>query len=343
MPSYQATKVNLFWKKFLREAPGIFSRQPKQRVQLAAFGKHPAWDDHIDDIGLESESLLLAKQVLYVDGVGGQINLGEWENLPPGQSLAQFQHVFVWKRGEAFLLGKIGASRDGKNRSKYPLVLTVHCQGIPFFWALEHLLPVLDNAEGQCKEAVSAEEVRYLLKMTSEVLNRLVAQPLVKEQDQVSGDNLLERLQLNQDEEAAGRIIYALKTSLSRYLASAKREDVENLRPGQIRLPAIGSLAALSLSFWTQVLESQLGKDVPLLLTLPMHESWLDATVGEPSAREFFCLRAGTSALPPVHEVPYTVDETFRKDNQALLMALLQSKDGFVPPVEAGNGVKKWF
>jgi hypothetical protein len=95
--------MSRFWKRFLREGQRFFGRGPKPQIWLGAFGKHPGWDDHIDDIGLETESLLLAKQILYVDGIGGQVNSGEWERLDGARRLAEFKHIFLWKRGDAFL------------------------------------------------------------------------------------------------------------------------------------------------------------------------------------------------------------------------------------------------
>ena len=60
-----------FFKKFLLEDPRPFSSDGRY-VALAAFGKHPGWDDHVEDLGLETQSLNLAKTVLYVDGIGGR-------------------------------------------------------------------------------------------------------------------------------------------------------------------------------------------------------------------------------------------------------------------------------
>ncbi len=84
-----------FTKKFLLEDPRRLS--PTGRfVALAAFGKHPGWDDHIEptpsgitpaDLGLETESLNLAKTVLYINGIGGQIDSGAWEKLDSAQHL----------------------------------------------------------------------------------------------------------------------------------------------------------------------------------------------------------------------------------------------------------------
>ena len=50
-------------------------------INLAAFGKHPGWDDHIPGIGLETEQLARLKQSFYVAGIGRQIDSGAWEKL----------------------------------------------------------------------------------------------------------------------------------------------------------------------------------------------------------------------------------------------------------------------
>ena len=56
-------------------------RSPKaslgSRVTLAAFGKHPGWDDHMPGIGVDTELLAHLKQALYVRGIGKQIDSGK--------------------------------------------------------------------------------------------------------------------------------------------------------------------------------------------------------------------------------------------------------------------------
>jgi hypothetical protein len=32
-------------------------------VFVAAFGKHPGWDDHIDDIGLETDIIISSRKI----------------------------------------------------------------------------------------------------------------------------------------------------------------------------------------------------------------------------------------------------------------------------------------
>src|SRR5436190_22220494 len=90
------------------------------RLTLAAFGKHPGWDDHIPGIGVETEALAHVKQAFYVGGIGGQVDAGAWEELEPEKRLDGFDHVFLWLRAGHILLGQFWSSTDGKGRPKYP-------------------------------------------------------------------------------------------------------------------------------------------------------------------------------------------------------------------------------
>ncbi len=313
-----------FWKKFLREGQGLFVREAKPQIWLGAFGKHPGWDDHIDDIGLETESLLLAKQILYVDGIGGQIDSGEWEKLDESQRLREFKHVFLWKRGEAFLIGRIWSSRDGKNRTKYPLVVCAHCLSLPFNWALTTVSQCLGEIERQCKSAQFADEVRGVLGQGLDQLRRSVAHV----DGQLSSGDLnartfVERLDLVRDHERLYRIVYGIRTQLACYLAGAKgNKGGGYLGAGQIRLPAVLGLTAETLSFWSRFLESQLGRNVPVLLTLPLQESWVDATCGEPASREFYSLRARPDVVAVASEVPCRISYELRKAHNDLMQAM---------------------
>lgn len=41
--------------------------QGKAQLFLAVFGKHPGWDDHIDDLGIETKRLAEVKRVMYFE------------------------------------------------------------------------------------------------------------------------------------------------------------------------------------------------------------------------------------------------------------------------------------
>jgi hypothetical protein len=59
------------------------------------------------------------------------------------------------------------------------------------------------------------------------------------------------------------------------------------------------------------------------LLALPLQESWLDATSGEPTTREFYSLRAKPEVLAIASDVPYDIDDEFRKTHQGTIQALM--------------------
>src|ERR1019366_6712287 len=151
------------YKHFLMDDGRQFTPGTGRFVALAAFGKHPGWDDHVEDLGLETDSLNLARLMLYIQGVGGQIDTGAWEKLKDEQRLAAFNHTFVWQRGGQFLMGRMWSSSDGKGRTRYPMILCAHCIGLPLGWALENVLPRLVEIEDACKATKSAEDVRSIL------------------------------------------------------------------------------------------------------------------------------------------------------------------------------------
>jgi hypothetical protein len=316
--------MSRFWKKFLREGQGLFSRETRPGIYLGTFGKHAGWDDHIDDIGLETESLLLAKQILYLEGIAGQINSGEWEKLGEKQCVPGFKHLFVWKRGGAFLMGKIWSSRDGKNRTKFPMIVCAHCMNIPFNWAQIHIWAALDKLEILCKETQSAAKVGELMGAARDSLRRSLPGADTDAGDEYpQGREFIARLDQGKDDEGFHRIVYCVHTQLVAYLSGAAGQDGSGLRPGHIRLPAAPESPAGTLTFWVRFLESQLGNDAPILLALPLDQGWIDATVGEPTPKEFYSLRATTEVLPVASDIPYNIAEEVRRADSELVRAMV--------------------
>ena len=90
---------------------------------LAAFGKHPAWDDHIDDIGLNTETLALTKQRPLF---GRDRHPTRVRRLGPAREIRaaiEFDHRFVWGRDQQAIVGAIWASADRKRRTRFPLII----------------------------------------------------------------------------------------------------------------------------------------------------------------------------------------------------------------------------
>src|SRR5688572_26237113 len=164
-----------FYRRFLSEDVRKMGAPSGRQIFLAAFGKHPGWDDHVEDLGLDSESLVYVKSRLYVQGIGGQIDSGAWEKLDDSQRLASFKHLLLWQRGQQFIIGRMWSSSDGKGRTRYPLIVCAHYAGVPLEWALAQVLPRLEQIEQACLSTNSAADVRGLLERhRSELRSALV-------------------------------------------------------------------------------------------------------------------------------------------------------------------------
>src|SRR5882724_6456636 len=152
-----------FYKTFLQDDVRRLSAGSGRQIFLGAFGKHPGWDDHVEDLGLESDSLIFAKTRLYVEGIGSQIDKGDWEKLEPQQQLPAFKHIFVWQRAGQYLIGRMWSSSDGKGRTRYPMIVCAHCTGVTLTWALEEVLPRIEKVEQECLLTRLAADVRFIL------------------------------------------------------------------------------------------------------------------------------------------------------------------------------------
>ena len=305
-----------FFKKFLLEDARRFG--PANRyIGLAAFGKHPGWDDHVEDLGLETESLILAKTLFYVNGIGGQIDSGAWEKLESAQQLPSFKHVFLWQRSGQFLVGRLWSSSDGKGRKRYPMVVCLHYIGVTLGWALKQAIPALAELEEALVRTNSAEDVRNILQRKRQALRETLPNAQIQgEYAPVSPEALNNILQNGGGPNREGflRVLYQGQSQFGA-LAPGKfntRSQTSGFRAQQIRVPASGANPEQTLLFWTRFFQTQVDSSIPLLLTLPLEANWLDATVGEPESHEFFCLRASPKSVPLVSEVPYTLDDAFR-------------------------------
>jgi hypothetical protein len=319
---FRRSEVSDFFKKFLLEDPRRFSATGKY-VALAAFGKHPGWDDHVEDLGLETESLNLTKTVLYVKGIGGQIDAGAWEKLEATQQLPAFKHVFVWQRSGQILVGRLWSSSDGKGRKRYPMVVCCHFMGVTLGWALKHSLPALAEIEQSCAKATGAEEVRRLLDRERATLRDRIQSAEGGEYAPLAPEALNRILHVAGEPGSEGfyRVLYMVQSQFGAFATGSfgARGNLAGLRAQQLRSKAAGRSPEEALLFWSRFFLAQVDPAAPLLLTLPLEAEWVDVTAGEPEAHEFFCLRATPQAIPMVNEVPYTLDDAFRNQARVFL------------------------
>lgn len=320
--------MKAFFKEFLRDQP--VGAGAGRQIFLAAFGKHPGWNDHMDDIGLETESLVAAKTRLYVDGIGGQIGSGAWEKLDGFQQIP-FHHTFVWSRPPQFLIGKLWASRDGKGRDRYPMIICAHTIGISLELALQGVLPSLEVIHETCTATKSAEDVMAVVSHYREELPRWF-RDAAELPSNVDVPSFLGGVGVSGDDAELCKALAEVRASQQRARAGKCAEH--------FRFPAAISLQQLSIQFWEHFLTSQIDAEAPKFIASPSGQYWLDSIIGEPCPADFFCLRTSPRVTPMTNESTVEVTPKITADMRSLLDSLAT---GAAPGVERKSWVSRFF
>jgi len=299
-------------------------------VCLGAFGKHPGWNDHIDDLGLETQRLTIAKRLIYVQGIAGNIDSGAWDRLAPDQALAEFRHVLVWLLPGDIMVGRLWSSSDGKGRTRYPMVVMAQCTGCSLPWVLHNVLPLLARVQERCQATASAADVIAIVDDSRRQLRELAGPDAAAETDAPGAavGELADCPALGPDARGLLRVLYQVQREMGVFRSGSKPAGA---RPQQLRVPACGAIDESALR-WRRLLAAQLDASVPLLLILPEGRDWVDAVVGEPTPAQFFCMRAGTAAVPLTSDIPYTLDDEFVSRAREYL-ASCRTMTGPIPPL----------
>jgi hypothetical protein len=264
----------------------VFLRDPlNQTVQLAGFGKHPGWDDHIDDLGLTTETLAIVRRILYSEGIGSQVSSGVWNRLEGNGQALVFDHRFVWSREAQSVIGGIWASSDGKGRAHFPMIVCLQI-GLKGRQAVHRFLTPLEDLGALCKMAKDQQEFRDAF---VEAQHKLASNTFP---DSESAFHLFNLGDQREQEIVNGMI--ALSQGMGKYRRHAGR----GVRSLHFRLPAISARPKESLEFWAGFLETQRDFRLPCLAIASTTPGPVDVIAGEPEANDFFCLRAAETRLP---------------------------------------------
>jgi len=289
-------------------------RHGDRRLLVAAFGKHPGWKDHMEDIGLETEVLVAFKGTLYVQGITG--NFKEWSDLEKKQSSIEFGHTFVWCRNEDIVAGRLWKSRDGSHhpRTSYPMVVCAHCRRMSLRWVYDHVLTRLADLEIECRNYSSASEVKACLSTCQNELSGLSEALSDSEEECPNGADPIARLaeypELGPGEEGLIRILYHIEREMQAGPLSPP-EKGRCRHSAHARVPLSGDRLAEASVRWAQLLLGKYGQACGAWVFLPPSRTWLDLLVGEPGPAQLYCLRASLAALPLTTTVPYNVSPEF--------------------------------
>jgi hypothetical protein len=298
--------------------PGFFSGilerfrgSPRTRATfLAAFGKHPGWNDHMDDLGLQSEQLIELRRLLYVQGISGNVDSGAWESLAAEQRLETFRHLMLWRSGGSVVLARLWSSSDGKGRRKYPMIVAAQGDQLPAQWLIDNAGPILERLEGEFVATSDAAAVREGMDRARTELAELSLQAPAAAPDDPRGPlaALAERPEMGPDHRALCILLYHIERDLAVFLRGNRSPGGA---PRHVRVPVCADSPAAALGLWSRFFESRLDPSAMMLLLAPLDGSWVDLIAGEPSSTQFFCVRARPGVLPLATDIPYNLDPAF--------------------------------
>lgn len=330
--------MNDFCKNFLNENWRAMPDAP--RFYVSGFGKHPGWNDHLDDIGLITESLIRAKVLIY-DGIAHQVESAAWEKGGGADRIAPgFGHIIHWRRMHESLIGLMWSSSDGKGRSLYPMITLAHCVGQPFGWQADDVLPTLDAVGAKCRETKLSSSVVTILNAAQEALRARLGDG--RSVTQAGGQQLGVKewaAWMTREPVLLRRVLHHLSVNFMPF-AAGRVEWCEGRRPGaalsrSLRLPVVPEVSsAASINAWISFLATQLNPAVPMLALLRTDLGWIDVIVGEPEPADFVVLRTLPSATVKVTDIPYELD-TLSPHVAAVVSA---AERGQLPAVSALNG-----
>lgn len=325
--------MNNFAKFFLNEDWKGVPNAP--RAFLGAFGKHPGWNDHMDDIGLVTASMIEARGYLY-GGIAHQIEHAAWDKAGADKVLPGFDHVIHWRRLNESLTGLIWSSEDGKGRKLYPMITVAHCVTRSFSWLAGELIPALEDVKAKCRGTTAASVVKTHISAVEKAL-----QPKLPDSNRVSTTAGLGvagwAAHFTREPVALRRVLHHLRRNFAAFTPGTLewcKGDKSLSRA--LRLPQIpGATPPESLNAWISFLATQLDPGVPFFGLLPVGGQWLDVIMGEPAPADFFLLRARASGSPAVTDIPYELGPENEAGDSKLMAALAQ---GRLPVFSCLNG-----
>ncbi len=311
-----------FFQRLLGPSRRPVTKTGPPRLVLAAFGKHPGWNDHIPGIGMETEALAQLKQTMYVSGIGGRIDAGAWTGLAEEKRLEGFDHTFLSVRGGQNITGCLFSSADGLRRREYPMVLCVDGGGANAGFILPPAQSELDRLRVACRATASAEQVTTECRLAQDRLRGILAGPSSTLPPTVALPSeirrrFLEHRDLGPDRIGLLRALHELGAygDPARPVATGPGAKV---RSCHLRLPRAADSLNGSLLLWAEFFGCAVSASTPLLLLTRAGVDWLDVIIGEPISDDFFCLQASLTALPLASQIPYDLTPELKPRLQAI-------------------------
>ncbi len=305
----------------LNEATDAVFQETNSRLHLALFGKHPCWNDHMEDYGLRTPSLVEFKRRLYYEGVSGRLDSGAWRNLSPEHRIEAFDHELLWTGSTGVIFAVLWHSADAGGRAAYPMVAAAHfltsrlpAKVGPVFEALQ--LVAQDCRDAGDRDAIAQAQSRGLERLIEAA--RTLVPMSTQTWDRSCREDFINHPGFGREGEGFARLFYALT-------------EYQNLNPATrntfcYRVTDGGS-GTESLNLWQTLLRSQIDSAQPLLACRCRTQPWLDMMAGDFPSEEFFRLKAASGEIPLVSDIPYAVPDELKEQIRMVLESYLDSPD----------------
>lgn len=312
------------------------------RVTLAAFGKHPGWDDHMPGFGIDTEVLAHLKQAFYVSGLGAQIDSGAWERLDPEKRLPGFDHQLLWAHDVDVVVGEFWSSTDRKGRSKYPMVICLHAEGVDSAALLEEPLQILGQLKSACLATTSDSAVARACQSAHEQLQAwLSRRPPASGVETPSLETrrrFLDHHTLGPDSLGLLRVVHEIDSAAGGAgHRSSEASAALDPRPYHVRVPLCSDSWQESLLLWRQFFRAASPDSEPLLLFARRSAGWLDVVLSSGEGDDLFCLQASPKALPLATQVPYELAPDTRERLDRVKATLLSEQSVRAEPPPAAR------
>lgn len=316
----------------LNEATEAVFQETNSRLHLALFGKHPCWNDHMEDYGLSTPSLLEFKRRLYNEGIGGRLDAGAWRDLAPEHRVEAFDHELLWTGPTGVIFAVVWHSADAGGRAAYPMVAAAHfltprlpAKIGPVFDALQEVAQ--DCRDATQREAIAAAQSRGVERLIQAA--RTLVPMSAQTWDRTCREDFINHDGFGSGGDGFARLFYALS-------------EYQNLNPATRNTFCYrmtdGGAGIESLNLWQTLLRAQLEPAASLLACRCRSQPWVDVLAGEFAAEEFFRLKAGPGELPWVTDIPYTVPEELKEQTRMVLESFLDTPDRIPKLDGCGSG-----
>ena len=296
-------------------------QETNSRLHLAVFGKHPCWNDHMEDLGLTTPSLIQFKRRLYYEGISGRLDCGAWRDLAPESRIETFDHQLLSTGQTGVIFAVLWHSADGGGRAAYPMVAAAHfltsrlpAKAGPVFEALEQVAD--DCRHAQDREAVAQAQTHGLdrLIQAARALVPLSAQTWNREER----ETFLNHASFGEGGDGFARLFYAF-TEYQNLHGSTKNTFCYRVTDG--------GAEAEALTIWQTLMRAQMDTSHSLLAVRCRQQTWVDLLAGEFPSEEFFRLKAKAQEIPLVTDIPYQVPDELKEQTRMVLESFLESPE----------------